>query len=153
MKSLILGLALLLTTTTHATTTIPPVDEFDLSQYQGKVVYLDFWASWCGPCQKSFPWMNAMVEEHKRSGLEVIAVTVDEDVSEAQKFLEKLPAQFKVFSDHDGRLAERYKLLGMPSSFLFGRDGRLIYQHKGFRKKDQGVLADRIRAALEETIK
>ena len=65
------------------------LDEFDLAQYENKVVYLDFWASWCGPCRKSFPWINAMQEKYKDKGLVVIGINLDADIEKAKQFLKK----------------------------------------------------------------
>ena len=115
--------------------TANPADKLNLSQYKGKVVYVDFWASWCVPCRKSFPWMNAMHQKYKKLGLEVIAVNLDENAADADKFLAKHPAKFKVIRDPKGELAQRYKVKGMPSALIFGPDGKLVEQHVGFSAK------------------
>ncbi len=110
------------------------LDEFDLAQYENKVVYLDFWASWCGPCRKSFPWINAMQEKYKDKGLVVIGINLDADIEKAKQFLKKTPAQFRLFSDPNGALAEKYKLIGMPSSFVLDSNGEVRHRHVGFKK-------------------
>ncbi len=105
--------------------------DFNVADYKGKVVYLDFWASWCKPCKESFPWMNKLYEQHG-GDLEVIAVNLDANREDANKFLEKVPAYFPILFDPEGTLAEKYKIQGMPTSILFDRNGNLIAQETGF---------------------
>jgi thiol-disulfide isomerase/thioredoxin len=106
--------------------------DFRLDAYRGKVVYLDFWASWCGPCKQSFPWMNAMQAKYADKGLVVVAVNVDVARDDAAKFLKAVPAQFKIAYDPTGQVAQQYAIKGMPSSFLIGRDGKVRSMHTGF---------------------
>jgi thiol-disulfide isomerase/thioredoxin len=105
---------------------------FDLTQYRGKVVYLDFWASWCKPCRQSFPWMNRMQDKYADQGLVIIAVNLDEDRADADRFLQELPAKFQVVYDPEGQVAEEYQLIGMPSSFIIDRAGAVHSRHMGF---------------------
>ena len=79
----------------------PPAlaDDLDLSAYKGKVVYLDFWASWCVPCRLSFPWMNELQQEYAGKGFTVVAVNMDHDGAAAQQFLSQMPASFKIVFD------------------------------------------------------
>ena len=130
----------------------PPVHAaaptLDLTQYHGKVVYLDFWASWCKPCRQSFPWMNAMQQKYSADGLVVVAVNVDEQRSDADKFLKEMPADFTVVYDSEGKLAEQYNLIGMPSSFLIGKDGTVIQKHEGFFEDSPAKYEAEIREAL-----
>lgn len=116
--------------------------QLDLDQYRGKVVYLDFWASWCKPCRKSFPWMNDMLARHAKDGLVIVSVNVDSDRELATRFLAEVPANFPVIYDSQGELAASYELLGMPSSFIFDRNGKLVAAHKGF-KENKVVLYER----------
>jgi len=120
----------------------------DLSQYRGKVVYLDFWASWCGPCRQSFPWMNAMQDKYGAKGLVVIAVNLDEQHADAVKFLDKIPANFKVVFDPQGSLAEQYDLVGMPSSFLIDQTGAINHRHMGFLDSSPAKYEQEIRTLL-----
>ena len=121
---------------------------FDLAQYHGKVVYLDFWASWCKPCRQSFPWMNAMQQKYSADGLVIVAVNVDEQRADADKFLQEVPASFSIVYDTEGKLAEQYGLMGMPSSFLIGKDGAVIQKHQGFFDDSPVKYEAEIRAAL-----
>lgn len=120
----------------------------DLARYQGNVVYLDFWASWCKPCRQSFPWMDAMQQKYAADGLEIVAVDEDEQPSDGQKFLQEEQVGFSIVVDPKGVLAERYALIGMPSSFLIGRDGQVLHKHAGFYSDSPAKLEAEIRAAL-----
>jgi thiol-disulfide isomerase/thioredoxin len=103
-----------------------------LEKHKGKVVYLDFWASWCGPCRKSFPWMNKIQAEYNLQGFNVVSVNLDANKSLAAKFLDETPADFKVIYDPKGRIAKHFQIQGMPSSMLIGRDGKIKSRHTGF---------------------
>ncbi len=122
--------------------------ELDLNQYKGKVVYLDFWASWCVPCRHSFPWMNKMQQELSDKGLVIIAVNLDEEQKEAAAFLRAVPADFKVIYDPEGQLANEYKVKGMPSSYIFDRSGKLVKSHIGFKNKDAASARKYIESLL-----
>ena len=119
-----------------------------LSDYKGKLVYLDFWASWCIPCRKSFPRMNKIHEKFQKQGLEVIAVNLDKDSQLVSQFLKKYPALFKIAYDSSGNTAEQFHVKGMPTSFLISRDGKLLSVHMGFRKKDIAKLENLIQSNL-----
>jgi thiol-disulfide isomerase/thioredoxin len=120
-----------------------------LSNVQEKVIYLDFWASWCGPCRESFPWMNSMQAKYKQKGLQVIAINLDANNDDAQKFLSQHAAQFTVLFDSKGVTPRQYGVKGMPTSFLIGKDGKVLVQHKGFNNSDRADLEQKIQAALE----
>lgn len=119
-----------------------------LSAYRGRVVYLDFWASWCTPCRKSFPWMNAMQKQYGKYGFDVVAINLDEDPALANEFLQQMPANFTVAFDPTGSTAESYSVDVMPSSFLIDRKGELVAVHKGFRNGDSAALENEIRQLL-----
>lgn len=121
----------------------------NLADYKGKVVYLDFWASWCGPCRKSFPWMNEVQAKFGALGLQIVAVNLDEKDEDAQRFLKETPAQFTIAFDPAGKVPGRYGLKGMPTSYLIGRDGKLLAEHVGFKDADRAPLEAKIQAALE----
>jgi thiol-disulfide isomerase/thioredoxin len=104
----------------------------DLSRWRGQVVLLDFWASWCGPCRQSFPWMAGMRAKYGERGLVVVAVNLDQDAKSADKFLSGVRQDFVHVRDPDGELARAYAVNVMPSSILFDRAGRPVYRHEGF---------------------
>lgn len=118
-----------------------------LSQYKGKVVYLDFWASWCKPCLKSFPWMNEMQDKYK-DDLVVIAVNLDNDRSEADKFLAKVDANFTVVFDPKASTAEQYQVLGMPSAYLISAGGEVLHSHVGFVPTKKPIYEKALQLAI-----
>lgn len=120
-----------------------------LAAYRGKLVYVDFWASWCGPCRKSFPWMSSLQQRYGAHGLQVVAINLDAKRGDAAAFLAKVPAGFTVAYDPAGATARAYGIKGMPSSALVGRDGKLLWLHAGFNESDQAVLDAQIKAALQ----
>ena len=124
--------------------------EFHLSRHQGKVIYLDFWASWCPPCRKSFPWLNEIQARYASKGLIVIAVNVDADRQEANKFLQEYKAVFNVAFDSNGDVASDYQVIGMPSSFLIGRDGKIHESYVGFTNKDKAPIEAAIQRLLKK---
>jgi thiol-disulfide isomerase/thioredoxin len=106
---------------------------FGLEQYRGRVVVLDFWASWCAPCRRSIPWLNEMNAKYGKQGLVIVGVNVDKDRHDAEQFLREVPIDFEIIYDPDGALATRYQVEGMPSSYVFGRHGELAARHLGFQ--------------------
>ena len=120
-----------------------------LAQLNGKTVLLDFWASWCVPCRQSFPWLNQMQSRYGGSGLQVVAINLDEKREDALAFLNRYPAAFTVVFDGPGKAARDYAIKAMPSSVLVGRDGKVVFQHSGFRDADKSALELQIRRSLE----
>src|ERR1700722_15548182 len=122
----------------------------DLTSLRGHVVYLDFWASWCGPCKQSFPWMETMKTTYEAQGLEITTVNLDTDRADADKFLKQFHPTFDVRFDPKGELAELYKLQGMPSSVLIDRHGVTRFTHLGFRPIDGPIYEAQLRGLLAE---
>ena len=123
-------------------------EEVKLSGYQGKVVYLDFWASWCVPCRETFPFMNQLQEKYGKDGLEIIAVNIDTKRPDADKFLAQYPPGFTVLFDPKRAVAKTYELKGLPTTFLIDRSGNVISTHLGFQKDRAGELEAHIAKAL-----
>ena len=128
--------------------TLAAADAVDLTALKGKVVYLDFWASWCVPCRQSFPWMSGLQRNLEKDGLVVVAVNLDQVRADADGFLAEFKPPFRVAFDPQGGLAERFHVQGMPTSVLIGRDGQTRLVHQGFRSRDREALEQQIRAAL-----
>ena len=122
-----------------------------LSDYKGQIVYLDFWASWCQPCRKSFSWMNKMQSMYGAEGFKVIAINLDESRAKADKFLQQIPANFDVAFDPKGITAESYKVKAMPSSYIIDQQGNLIYSNLGFRGNDEEKLENKIRGIIRQS--
>jgi len=119
-----------------------------LSELKGKLVYVDFWASWCGPCRQSFPWMNEMQRKYGARGLQVLAINLDARRSDAEQFLTRNPAEFGLAFDSRGDSARAIGVKAMPTSVLVGMDGRVLLVHQGFRAEDRDGLEARLVAAL-----
>jgi len=120
-----------------------------IESYKGKVVYLDFWASWCAPCRTSFPLLNKLHEKFKAQGFEVVAVNVDEDKTNAEKFLKEIPVGFTVLRDATGEWADKqYVVESMPTSFIIDKQGVIQLVHKGFTSDDINELEHKITELL-----
>lgn len=104
-----------------------------LSQYKGNVVYVDFWASWCGPCAKSFPFLNELHGQLGGQGLQIVGVNLDENADDAKAFLAKYPASFTVAGDVSKQCAKDFGVKAMPSSYIIDRKGIVHHIHLGFR--------------------
>ncbi len=115
---------------------------------RGHVTYVDFWASWCGPCAESFPWLNAMHDKYAAQGLRIVGVGVDTEAGNAERFLRRHPARFDVAADPNGTLAETYGIENMPYAVLLDAEGKVLYRHSGFRAADTTDYEQHIKAAL-----
>lgn len=124
--------------------------ELDLQSLKGKVVYIDFWASWCGPCRQSFPWMKSMHDKFAKDGLAIIAVNVDQEKQKADEFLAEFNPAFKVLFDPKGELASQFKVQTMPSSFMLDRKGQPRFKHLGFHDSKRAEYEQQIQQLLAE---
>ncbi|ESQ85234.1 hypothetical protein AEAC466_05855 [Asticcacaulis sp. AC466] len=124
--------------------------QIDLSAYKGKVVYLDFWASWCGPCKNSFPYMENLKAAHAGDDLVIITVNLDHSRQKADAFLKSLNSDLNVVYDPKGSLASTYRIKDMPTSLLIGRDGRVRYVHNGFFPAQTAEYRAQIESLLRE---
>lgn len=128
----------------------PADDTLNLSELQGNVVVLDFWASWCVPCRRSFPWLNKMHAKYAEDGLVIVGINLDARQTDAAAFLEEYPADFRIHYDHDAGLAREFDIQGMPSSVVIGRDGKIVARHIGFKVKRQDEYEAMLVEALGE---
>ena len=120
-----------------------------LDSFKGKVVYLDFWASWCAPCRTSFPILNKLHEKLKGQGFEVVAINVDEDKTNAEKFLKEIPVNFTVLRDATGEWADKqYAVESMPTSYILDKQGVIQKVHKGFTSDDVAEIEHKITELL-----
>jgi thiol-disulfide isomerase/thioredoxin len=131
---------------------LPGVDNttVNLKDFHGKVVYLDFWASWCGPCRKSFPWMDDLQARYLEQDFMIVAVNLDSSMEDAEDFLLDNPVEFLVAFDPDGITPEAYNVKGMPSSFLINREGEIVKRHAGFNSSYEKELEQALIETLEK---
>ena len=118
-----------------------------LVDYSDRIVYLDFWASWCGPCRVSIPEIVKLHDDLGSENFTVIAVSVDKKVGDGLKFLKQYPVNYLVLSDTTGETAAKFELPGMPTSFVIDH-GKISLIHKGYRSGDM----DKIRKHIEERL-
>jgi len=123
--------------------------QVSLEGLRGKVVYVDFWASWCAPCKRSFPWMNAMQQKYGADGFTIVAVNVDKKRTDADRFLARVPADFKVVFDPAGASPAAWQVKSMPSSYVVDAAGRVVMVEHGFREERAAEVEERIRTALK----
>ena len=123
-----------------ALTTLDGKPVHDLQELKGKVVYVDFWASWCPPCVKSFPFLNQLDHELKDKGLQIIGINLDEKVNDAQNFLAKHPVDFSIVADASKQCAKGFEVMAMPTSYLIDRKGNIRHVHQGFRPGESEKL-------------
>jgi thiol-disulfide isomerase/thioredoxin len=122
--------------------------EGSLPALKGKVVLLDFWASWCSPCKASFPTLNGLHERLGGRGLVVLGINVDENPADRDRFLKSTPASFRVVRDAGQKLVAAANVQTMPTSFIIDRAGVIRHVHSGFHKKDAATLEQQITALL-----
>jgi len=118
----------------------------ELSDLKGKLVYINFWASWCRPCKESFPWMIEMKNKFEKYPFEIISINLDSDKSLADKFLSTQEINFPNAFDPDAKIANEYGIEGMPSSYLIDGKGQLRLRYIGFwnksRKDNEKIIHD-----------
>jgi len=124
--------------------------EISLKDLKGRVVLLDFWATWCPPCRKSFPWMDEMYSRYKEDGFIIVAVSEDTKHELVEHFIKEMNPLFPIAHDPMGEVAEKFKLRGMPTSYLIDREGNIVIIHVGFRSSDKAKLEAEIQMLLEQ---
>lgn len=135
--------------------TLPALQEgkpaVSLSDFRGKVVYVDFWASWCAPCLRSLPQINELYNTYKEQGFEVIAVNVDDPVEDGLEFLLDVDLDYLTPADTDNKVLEAYGVRAMPTSYLIDPAGIVRKVHMGFREGDSALLEEELRKLLAES--
>lgn len=121
-----------------------------LSQYRGKVVLVDFWAAWCGPCRKSMPMLEELYQKHKDSGFTILAISLDDSIQTATRFASQFQTTYPLLIDSQADIADLYQVIGMPTSYLIDRDGKVIWKHQGFKPADMKKISQQVETALNE---
>lgn len=124
--------------------------EGTLPDTAGKIVIVDFWASWCGPCKKAMPALKELHAAYKDKGVVIIGVSVDQEKPDMDGYLAKNPMPFSILRDAKGKLAEKANVDGIPATFVIGTDGKIIEAHTGYvasMKKDYSKILDAALAA------
>jgi peroxiredoxin len=121
-----------------------------LQEQRGRVVLVNFWATWCGPCRVEMPHLNRLHEKYRAAGLVLLGVNVDEDPRTAAGVAAKLGVQFPVLLDTDKAVSRLYDLNSMPSTVLIDRDGRVRYLHRGYRDGFENTYEQQIRELLKQ---
>jgi thiol-disulfide isomerase/thioredoxin len=120
-----------------------------LPEMAGHVVLIDFWASWCGPCKKSFPVLKELQEKFAARGLVTVGISLDEDKAAMDQFLKKNTVPFAIIRDAQGKSAEIFGVEKMPTSFIVGADGKIRSIHGGFENKTRQEYFNEIEEALK----
>lgn len=124
----------------------------DWEAMKGEVIYVDFWASWCPPCIKSFPFMSQLTHEFKDKGLKVIGINLDENLEDAKAFLAKHLVNFPILVDESKQCAQDFGVIAMPSTYIIDKRGFVRHIHRGFRAGETETLRILIEQLLVEDI-
>ena len=124
--------------------------QVSLADLKGQVVMINFWASWCGPCRKEFPALDQIYAKYKPMGFTLVAINVESEKSDAEKFLSATPASFPILFDPDNAVSGKYGVSAMPTTILVDRQGRVRWQHRAYKPGDEAKYIEQIRAALRE---
>jgi cytochrome c biogenesis protein CcmG, thiol:disulfide interchange protein DsbE len=123
--------------------------KFSLKDFNNKIILIDFWATWCGPCKQSLPWLNNLQKNYDKEKFVVIAITVDKDLNKVNKFVEETKIKdLLILHDKYGKIAKKYRLKSFPSSFLIGLSGKIIATYNGFNDKHKKDIELKIKKLL-----
>ncbi len=128
----------------------PGAARVSLERLRGRVVYVDFWASWCVPCRNSMPALDALARRHGERGFTVVGVNKDASAADAERFLRRVPVGFSLVSDADDVIARAFGVRAMPSGYLIDRRGVVRRVHRGFTAETAAALEREIAELLEE---
>ena len=121
-----------------------------LDQYDGQVVLINFWASWCGPCREEMPHLEALHQKYEPLGFAMLGINVEEDSAAADYFLSTTSVSFPILYDRKNEVSQLYDVIAMPSTVILDRDGNLRYVHHGYEPGYENDYQDQIRALLRE---
>jgi len=121
-----------------------------LAEQKGRVVMLNFWASWCGPCRREMPELEKLYGRYRASGFQLLAISVDEDPANAAGASSRMGVHFPVLLDGQRKVSRQYELDTMPSTVIIDRDGRMRYRHQGYHEGAEELYERQIRELLKE---
>jgi peroxiredoxin len=156
--SIVVGGALAMSSLVGASSSVAPSfslpsrsgDTVSLEQLKGKVVMLNFWASWCGPCRTEMPLLDQMHKRYSSLGFTLIGVNVEANTKDAERWLAETPVSFPVLFDRDSKVSKMYEVSAMPSTVFIDRKGNVRYLHRGYKTGDESEYLNQIRALLKE---
>ena len=122
----------------------------ELGDLKGDVVMINFWATWCGPCRKEMPHLEALHQRYKDLGFTLLGVNVEDDQKGALKYLEETPVSFEILFDPANRVSELYDVIAMPSTVMVDREGNMRYMHRGYQSGYENEYQTQIRELLRE---
>ena len=132
----------------QASQTSLSAEDFKLASYSGKVVLVDFWASWCGSCKKSLPWLNALQKKYGKDGFQVVTINLDHQRENAERALGEAGADLFVVYDEKGTMPEKFGVTAMPSSYLIDKNGKIVSVTHGFSAEEASALIGQIERLL-----
>ncbi len=121
-----------------------------LSGYKGKVVMINFWATWCGPCRQEWPLLESIYKQYKNQDFVLLGVNVEPDPKPAGEWLKKQPATFPVLYDVKSQVSDLYKVSGMPTTVWVDKKGNLRLVHQSYKPGDENEYMNNIRMLMRE---
>jgi len=125
-------------------------EDVSLAQYKGRVVMLNFWASWCGPCRQEMPLLESVYKKYGKMGFTLLGVNLEPDSQAANEWLKQTPVSFPILYDKDSKVSKLYDVAGMPSTVIIDRSGKLRMLHRGYKPGDENEYLDSIRTLIRE---
>ena len=124
--------------------------DVSLTQYHGRVVMINFWASWCGPCRQEMPLLESIYKKYNKLGFTLLGVNVEPDSKAADDWLKATPVTFPILYDKESKVSKLYEVAGMPSTVIIDRSGKLRVLHRGYKPGDENEYLDSIRSLIRE---
>lgn len=123
-------------------------DTINLADQRGKVVLINFWATWCGPCRKEMPALEALYKQYQNQGLEILAISVDSDPVVAETFIAKQDISFPILFDPENQVSTAYHAMAMPTTAIINQEGQVHYVHQGYKPGTEALYEEHIQALL-----
>ena len=124
--------------------------QVSLDSFRGKIVLVNFWASWCGPCRKEMPILEQLNRQYRNKGVALLGVNVEPDSAAATDWLKATPVSFPILFDVDSKVSKLYQVEGMPNTVILDRKGNVRYIHRGYQPGAENEYLDQIRALIRE---